>query len=111
MVASLVPCLVCGDMGLCPACQATLPPPAEGLHLERARGAAVSVLVCTRGHRTEVSTAATRSNPPRACPACFREDSAAHLALLKEPGPDPELDTALDALRTRLAAILGGRGR
>jgi len=109
MVASLVPCLVCGDMGLCATCQATLPPPAEGLHLERTRGAAVSVLVCTKGHRTEVSTAATRSNPPRACPVCV--DLAPRVALLKEPGPDPELDTALDALRTRLAPILEGRGR
>jgi len=61
MVASLVPCLVCGDMGLCATCQATLPPPAEGLHLERTRGAAVSVLVCTKGHRTEVSIATTRA--------------------------------------------------
>lgn len=57
-------------MGLCRACQATRPPPAEGLHLERPRGAAVSTLVCTRGHRTEVSTAETRLNPPRECPAC-----------------------------------------
>ena len=91
-------------MGLCAACQATRPPPAEGLHLERPRGAVTSTLVCTKGHRTEVSTAETRTNPPRECPVC------AALALLKDPAPDPELDAAVERVRTRLFARRADRG-